>query len=437
MRAPEKLYASHALGQRKPPVAASGPLVCPIAAKAFAFPSRDRNNKDKAAPRSRRNAIVSIFPVIRLSPSIREGLVMSLNPLPLKAIHHVELLVGNAKQAAYFYRRAFGFSQVCYAGPETGVKDQASYVLQQGNIRLVVSTPLFPDDPMAEHLRKHGDGVLDIAFLVNDVAECFREAVARGARPALAPYVRSDSDGQIRRAKIRAYGDTLHSFIETGDYAGAFLPGYRTRRIPSASVGLTTIDHIVGNVEEGRMNDWGTFYNRVLGFHQFMSFDDKDISTEFTALRSQVMADPTDAIKFPINEPAAGRRKSQIQEYLDYNAGPGVQHIALLTDDILHTVSLLKAAGVEFLDVPDAYYEKVWDRVGDITEDHHDIRRLKILVDRDENGYLLQTFTKPVEDRPTLFYEIIQRAGCDGFGKGNFKALFEAIEREQATRGNL
>jgi 4-hydroxyphenylpyruvate dioxygenase len=362
---------------------------------------------------------------------------MSINPLPLKAIHHVELLVGNAKQAAYFYRRAFGFSQLAYAGPETGVKEQASYVMAQGNIRLVVSTPLFPDDPMAAHLHKHGDGVLDIAFLVDDVEGCFNEAVSRGARAALEPYNRSDENGQIRRAKIRAYGDTLHSFISLADYAGPFLPGYRTIRKPAAGVGLKHIDHIVGNVEAGRMNDWGTFYDRVLGFHQFMSFDDKDISTDFTALRSKVMADPTNSIKFPINEPAPGKRKSQIQEYLEYNAGAGVQHIALLTDDIIHTVTLLRESGVEFLDIPDAYYDLLPDRVGEIAEDLDTIRQQNILVDCDEKGYLLQLFTKPVEDRPTLFFEIIQRKGCAGFGKGNFKALFEAIEREQAARGNL
>jgi 4-hydroxyphenylpyruvate dioxygenase len=362
---------------------------------------------------------------------------MPMNALSLRAIHHVELLVGNAKQAAFYYRRAFGFSQVAYAGPETGVREQASYVLEQGDIHLVLSTPLFPDDPMAEHLRKHGDGVLDIAFLVDDVDRSFEEAVRRGARSAVEPHTRSDAEGQIRRAKIRAYGDTLHSFISQADYAGPFLPGYQPRRIPAAGVGLKAIDHVVGNVEEGRMNDWGTFYDQVLGFHQFMSFDDKDISTEFSALRSKVMADRTNSIKFPINEPAKGRRKSQIQEYLDYNAGAGVQHIALITDDIVHTVSLLKDNGVEFLHVPDSYYDLVWDRMGEMTEDREDLRRLKILVDRDDHGYLLQIFTKPVEDRPTLFFEIIQRSGCIGFGKGNFKALFRSIEREQESRGNL
>lgn len=358
-------------------------------------------------------------------------------PLPLKAIHHVELLVGNAKQAAYYYRRAFGFSQLAYAGPETGVREQASYVLYQGQIRLVVSTPLRPSDPMAEHLRLHGDGVLDIAFLVDDVDAVFREAVARGAHVAIEPYDRVDDYGRVRRAKIRAYGDTLHSFISMSDYNGPFLPGYQVRRHPAAGAGLERVDHVVGNVEDGKMNDWGTYYNRVLGFHQFMTFDDKDISTEFSALRSQVMADPNDLIKFPINEPAPGKRKSQIQEYLDYNVGAGVQHIALTTRDIVHTVSVLKENGVEFLAVPDSYYDLIWDRVGDIREDRETIRRLKILVDRDDKGYLLQLFTKPVEDRPTLFYEIIQREGSDAFGKGNFRSLFEAIERDQAERGNL
>lgn len=362
---------------------------------------------------------------------------MSGDPLPLKAIHHVELLVGNAKQAAYFYRHAFGFSQLAYAGPETGVREQASYVLYQGDIRLVVSTPLSPHDPMAEHLHRHGDGVLDIAFLVDDVDACFAEAVRRGGHVALEPYDRADQFGRIRRAKIRAYGDTLHSFISIADYSGPFLPGYQIRRRPSPGAGLERIDHIVGNVENDRMNDWGTYYNKVLGFHQFMSFDDKDISTDFSALRSRVMADPNEVIKFPINEPAPGRRKSQIQEYLDYNAGPGVQHVALATRDIVHTVSILKDNGVEFLSIPDAYYDSVWNRVGDVREDHAAIRALNVLVDRDEKGYLLQIFTKPVEDRPTLFFEIIQRCGSEAFGKGNFKALFEAIEREQAARGNL
>lgn len=362
---------------------------------------------------------------------------MASGPLPLKAIHHVELLVGNAKQAAYYYQHAFGFSQLAYAGPETGVRDQASYVLNQGDIRLVVSTPLSHADPMADHLLRHGDGVLDIAFLVDDVDACFNEAVARGGQVAREPYDRTDDLGRIRRAKIRAYGDTLHSFISTADYRGPFMPGYKVHRKPAPSAGLERIDHIVGNVEDGKMNDWGTYYNKVLGFHQFMTFDDKDISTEFSSLRSKVMAAPDHFVKFPINEPAPGRRKSQIQEYLDYNVGAGVQHIAITTRDIVHTISVLHRNGVEFLGVPDTYYDEIADRIGDIDESLDELRRLKVLIDRDERGYLLQIFTKPVEDRPTLFYEIIQRKGSDSFGKGNFKALFEAIERDQAARGNL
>lgn len=358
-------------------------------------------------------------------------------PLPLRAIHHVELLVGNAKQAAYYYQKAFGFSQIAYAGPETGVRDQASYVLGQGKVRFVVSTPLSPDDPMSKHLWQHGDGVLDIAFLVDDVDACFNEAVARGAKANRPPHEMTDKEGVVRRAKIHSFGDTLHSFISVQDYAGPFLPGYQKRRKPGAEVGFKAIDHIVGNVEDGRMNDWGTFYDQVLGFHQFMSFDDKDISTEFSALRSKVMANSTNTIKFPINEPAPGKRKSQIQEYIEFNGGAGVQHVALIVKDIVHTVSLLRENGVEFLNVPEAYYDELGGRAGAIKEDIDELRKLRILVDRDEHGYLLQIFTRPVEDRPTLFFEIIQREGCSGFGKGNFRALFEAIEREQAARGNL
>lgn len=363
---------------------------------------------------------------------------MNVEPLPLKKIHHVELLVGNAKQAAYFYRKAFGFSGVGYAGPETGVRDQASYVMKQGGIVLVLSTPLTPDDPMSEHHRIHGDGVLDIAFLVDDVDATVEEARSRGAVIAREPYDVSDADGTVRRAKLRAYGDTLHSFISLKDYAGPFLPGYRERRMPAAGFGLKAIDHIVGNVEDGRMDHWVDYYNRVFGFNQFLSFDDKDISTEFTALRSKVMASPTAPVKFPINEPATGLRKSQIQEYLEFNHGPGVQHLALSTGDIIHTVTLLREAGVDFLQVPDSYYDLTRERVGDVVrEDWQSLKDQNILIDRDEKGYLLQIFTRPVEDRPTLFYEIIQRRGSDSFGKGNFKSLFEAIEREQAARGNL
>jgi 4-hydroxyphenylpyruvate dioxygenase len=357
--------------------------------------------------------------------------------LPLKSIHHIEVLAGNAKQAAFFYRKAFGFSQVAYAGPETGVREQASYVMRQNDVVLVVSTALTPEDPMSEHHRQHGDGVLDVAFLVDNVDECFAEAVRRGATVAREPYDLVDHHGRVRRAKIHAYGDTLHSFISLDDYTGPFLPGYQTRRIPAPGCGLLTVDHIVGNVEGGGMNKWVDYYNRVLGFHQFMNFDDKDISTEYSALRSKVMASDTAPIKFPINEPAPGKRRSQIQEYLDYNRGPGVQHVALSTADIIHTVSVLRDNGVEFLRVPENYYAAIWERVGDVKEDHATLQALNILIDRDEKGYLLQIFTRPVEDRPTLFYEIIQRCGSNAFGKGNFKSLFEAIEREQAARGNL
>ena len=358
-------------------------------------------------------------------------------PLPIKGIHHCEMVVGNAKQAAYYYRRAFGFSQMGYLGPETGHRDRASYLLQQGKIRLVLTTPMSPDSWMAEHHKQHGDGVIDIAFSVDNVDEAFAAAVERGCPVAEEPMDMSDGSGRVRRAKLRTYGDTMHSLISTDDYAGVFLPGFASMRIPQADFGMKAIDHIVGNVEDGKMDAWADFYSNVFGWEQFLSFDDKDISTEFTALRSKVMASTTSSIKFPINEPAAGRRKSQIQEYIEFYRGAGVQHIALATGDIIHTVSLLRKAGVEFLTVPKSYYEDIWDRVGDVREDHQFLEDLNILIDSDAKGYLLQIFTRPVEDRPTLFFEIIQRRGSDSFGKGNFKALFEAIEREQALRGNL
>jgi 4-hydroxyphenylpyruvate dioxygenase len=359
------------------------------------------------------------------------------NPLHLRNIHHVELWVGNAKQAAYFYRNALGFSQFAYAGLETGSRDVTSYALRQGKATLVLSTPLTADHPMQEHLCKHGDAVRDIAFHVADADAAFREAVGRGARPFEQPQDVRDDSGTIRRAAICTYGDTLHSLISYQAYSGPFLPGFRAAHAPGRDAGLLRIDHIVGNVELGKMNEWADFYANVCGFHRYINFDDKDISTEYSALMSIVMSDDSQSVKFPINEPAAGRRKSQIQEYLDYNGGPGAQHIAIQTKDIISTVAKLRENGVEFLDVPDTYYDVLPERVGEIREDLESIRKLRILVDRDEEGYLLQLFTKPVEDRPTLFYEIIQRAGSRGFGKGNFKALFEAIEAEQARRGNL
>ncbi len=357
--------------------------------------------------------------------------------LPIRSIDHVELWVGNAKQAAYYYRKAFGFSQIAYAGPETGLRDRASYVLRQNKITLVLTTPLNPEHPINAHLTTHGDGVRDIAFLTDDVDACYTIALERGATSVTEVEEIEDGNGKVRRAAIKTYGDTIHTFLSRADYEGPFLPGYEKHEINEEGVGLRAVDHIVGNVEDGKMNQWIEYYESILGFDRYVSFDDKDISTEFTALRSQVMASPNRGIKFPINEPAAGRKKSQIQEYIECYIGAGVQHLALLTDDIIKTVAALRKQGVEFLFVPDTYYDEVWDRVGMIDEDREKVRDLGILIDRDDKGYLLQLFTKPVEDRPTLFYEIIQRKGCQSFGKGNFKALFESIEREQERRGNL
>jgi 4-hydroxyphenylpyruvate dioxygenase len=362
---------------------------------------------------------------------------MADNPLKLRQIHHVEFWVGNAKQAAFFYRQAFGFSQIAYAGLETGRRDTTSHALQQGKARFLFTTPLTSVGPLAEHVGRHGDGVRDIAFQVDDADRAFEEAVKRGARPAIDPHDVSDEHGCVRRAAIHTYGDTIHSFIAVNGYSGPFLPGFQPRDIPGNDAGILRIDHIVGNVELGAMNEWAEWYSRVLGFKRYISFDDKDISTEYSALMSIVMSDDSAAIKFPINEPAAGLKKSQIDEYLQYYGGPGVQHIALQTTDIEKTVSTLRDRGVEFLRVPNSYYDQLPSRVGAIEEAADMVKGLGILVDRDEEGYLLQLFTRPVEDRPTLFFEIIQRKGSRGFGKGNFKALFEAIEREQALRGNL
>ena len=359
------------------------------------------------------------------------------NPLGLKKIHHVELWVGNARQSSYFYRKAFGFSQLAYSGLETGNRDIASYVLSQGKVRFVISTPLRPDHPAAEHIRKHGDGVHDVALEVEDADFAFAEAVRRGAKPVTEPHDVKDEHGTVRRASIQTYGDTIHSFISMKDYKGSFLPGYETAEIAGESAGLLVVDHIVGNVELGGMNQWAEWYSKVMGFSRYITFDDKDISTEYSALMSIVMSDDNKVVKFPINEPAPGRKKSQIDEYLDWYGGPGVQHVAILCGDIIETVTRLKANGVEFLSVPDSYYDELEARVGTIDEPMKKLRELKILVDRDEEGYLLQLFTRPVEDRPTLFFEIIQRKGSRGFGKGNFKALFESIEAEQARRGNL
>ena len=365
--------------------------------------------------------------------TITQSTAVEKDSLPLKRIDHMELWVGNAKQAAYFYRFALGMDLVAYSGPETGVRERASYVLQRDKVRLVLSTPIRSDHPMADHIQKHGDGVRAIALEVDDARQSFKITTERGAQPVQPP---AETDGVVT-ASIAMYGDTLITFVQRGNYSGAFLPGYEARDLKGPDFGIAAIDHIVGNVELGKMNHWVDFFARVMGFSQLIHFDDADISTEYSALMSKVMQDGTGKIKFPINEPADGRRKSQIEEYLDFYNGPGVQHIALLTGDIIKTVTAMRDAGMEFLKVPDSYYEEAQVRVGEVKEDFNALRQLGILVDRDEEGYLLQIFTKPVEDRPTVFYEVIQRRGSRGFGKGNFKALFEAIEREQAKRGNL
>jgi 4-hydroxyphenylpyruvate dioxygenase len=370
--------------------------------------------------------------------------------LPIKRIDHVEFYVGNAKQAAHFYRTGFGFANTAYSGLETGSRERASYVMEQGMIRLVLSTALGPDHPIARHVYLHGDGVAVIALEVPDAASAYRETTKRGATGAIPPTQEEDEHGLYRYSAIRTYGDTLIRFVDRSGYQGAFAPGYVARdgatgngqngwsgRSRHQGLGLAHIDHIVGNVELGAMNRWVDFFATTMGFSQLLHFDDEDISTEYSALMSKVMQDGTGKVKFPINEPAEGKKKSQIQEYLDYYQGPGAQHIALSTGNILETVSRLQDNGVEFLYVPTTYYRDLEARVGKIDEPIDKLAELGILVDRDDEGYLLQIFTKPVEDRPTVFYEIIERHGSRGFGKGNFKALFESIEREQALRGNL
>jgi 4-hydroxyphenylpyruvate dioxygenase len=359
------------------------------------------------------------------------------NPLQIKRIHHVEFWVGNARQAAFYYRNAFGFSQKAYRGQETGSRDAASYFLAQGKANIVLTTPLAAAHPAAEHIRKHGDGVRDIALEVADADVAFEHALARGAEAAEAPHDLKDEHGTVRRAAIRTYGDTIHSLLSRRGYDGPFLPGYAEQNVPGDDAGILRIDHMVGNVELGQMNRWAEFYSKIFGFHRFISFDDKDISTEYSALMSIVMSDDSYSVKFPINEPAPGRRRSQIDEYLEAYGGPGVQHIALQVKDVIATVDKLQRNGIEFLRVPESYYDLLRERIGDLDEPMDEIRRLGILVDKDQDGHLLQIFTRPVEDRPTVFYEIIERKGSRGFGKGNFKALFEAIELEQARRGNL
>jgi 4-hydroxyphenylpyruvate dioxygenase len=358
---------------------------------------------------------------------------------PINGTDYVEFYVGNAKQAAHYYQAAFGFQIVGYRGPETGVRDRVSYLLTQNKIRLLLTSALGPDGPIADHVRAHGDGVRDIALWVDDARDAHAKAVARGARSVHEPKVHKDESGEVVVAAISIYGDTIHSLVERRNYKGLFMPGFQPRKphYQAAETGLLYVDHCVGNVELGQMNVWVGFYERVMGFKNLISFDDTDISTEYSSLMSKVMSNGNEKIKFPINEPAKGKKKSQIDEYLDYYRGPGVQHLALATSDIVHTVTELRDRGVEFLSVPTSYYDELQGRVGKIDEPVDVLAGLGILVDRDPDGYLLQIFSKPVQDRPTLFYEIIQRKGARSFGKGNFKALFEAIEREQGLRGNL
>jgi 4-hydroxyphenylpyruvate dioxygenase len=360
--------------------------------------------------------------------------------MPLDGWDHVELWVGNAKQSAYYYEHAFGFRRSAYAGPETGVRDRASYVLEQGDVRLVVTSALHPGSEIADHAYAHGDGVKDISLQVPDAARAYDEAVTRGAREVAEPTVAEDEFGTVSLSTIATYGDVVHTFVDRSRYKGAYLPGYvaiESTNGVGEGVGLLALDHVVGNVELGHMQEWVEFYERVFGMTEMIHFSDEDISTEYSALMSKVMTDGQGKVKFPINEPAEGKRKSQIDEYLEFNHGPGAQHIALQSSHIVNTVEGLQKRGVAFLSTPDAYYDETPDRVGSIDESWDDLRRLRILADRDDDGYLLQIFTNTVQDRPTLFFEVIERHGARGFGDGNFKALFEAIEREQALRGNL
>lgn len=359
--------------------------------------------------------------------------------LPLLGTDYIELYVGNAKQAAYYYKSAFGFQSLAYSGLETGVKDRTSYVLVQDKIRVVLTTPLVEDSPIADHIKKHGDGVKVVALWVDDATKAYEETMKRGGKSFMEPTVEKDEHGEVIRSGIYTYGETVHIFVERKNYTGVFMPGYQKweSSYNPAPVGLKYIDHMVGNVGWDEMNVWSEYYQNVMGFANLITFDDKDISTQFTALMSKVMTNGNGRVKFPINEPADGLKKSQIEEYLDFYNGAGIQHIAVATDDIVATVREMNARGVEFLYVPGSYYDTVLDRVGDIDEDILRLKELGILVDRDEEGYLLQIFTRPVLDRPTMFFEIIQRKGAQSFGKGNFKALFESIEAEQARRGTL
>lgn len=359
--------------------------------------------------------------------------------LPLQGTDYVEFYVGNAKQAAHFYKTAFGFQSLAYAGPETGMKDKVSYVIRQNKLTFVLTTPLRTANPIADHIYKHGDGVKVIALKVEDATSAFEETTKRGGKSYMVPTTLKDDNGEVVISGIHTYGDTVHLFVERKNYNGVFMPGFRewkTNYNPT-STGLLYVDHCVGNVGWNQMNPWVKFYEEVMGFRNILSFDDKDISTEYSALMSKVMSNGNGYVKFPINEPAEGKKKSQVEEYLDFYNGEGVQHVAIATADIVASVTELQKRGIEFLNIPPSYYETVLDRVGKIDEDLQPLQELGILIDRDDEGYLLQIFSKPLEDRPTLFFEIIQRKGAKSFGKGNFKALFEALEREQDARGNL
>ena len=359
--------------------------------------------------------------------------------LPLQGTDYVEFSVGNAKQAAHFYKTAFGFQSLAYAGPETGRKDIVSYAIRQNKLTFVLTTPLKPGNPIAEHITQHGDGVKFLALKVEDAKDAWEQTTKRGGKSYAEPYVLKDEEGEVVMSGIHTYGETVHLFIERKNYKGAFMPGYKVWQSDynPLQAGLQYVDHCVGNVGWNQMNRWVKYYEEVMGFKNILSFDDKDISTEYSALMSKVMSNGNGFVKFPINEPAEGKKKSQVEEYLDFYLGEGVQHVAIASRNIIETVTELKKRGVEFLSIPGSYYETILDRVGHIDEDLKELGKLGVLIDRDDEGYLLQIFTKPLQDRPTLFFEIIQRKGAKSFGKGNFKALFEALEREQELRGNL
>jgi 4-hydroxyphenylpyruvate dioxygenase len=370
---------------------------------------------------------------------IKNAAKTSNDTFPIKGTDHIELYVGNAKQSALYYQYCLGFKLIAYKGPETGCRETVSYVLEQNKIRFILTSALSPDHEIAKHVAKHGDGVKVLALWVEDAVDSYNKCIERGAESAFEPYTIEDNDGKITMGAIKTYGETIHTLVERKSYDGPFMPGFMAKAGPKfiEPIGLQYIDHCVGNVELGTMNKWVKFYQEVLGFNLLITFDDKDISTKYTALMSKVVSNGNGYIKFPINEPAKGLKKSQIDEYLEFYKGAGVQHMAMATNDILTTVSKMRENGVEFLYVPDNYYDDLYERVGHIDEEIEEIKKLNILVDRDEEGYLLQIFTKPIQDRPTVFFEIIQRKGATSFGKGNFKALFEAIEREQEVRGNL